>query len=63
MSRHCLTSTSLVSMQIAVLKANGDLDKRFNRRRDDMTRYVEASVQFKMLGKKIGGEAAKSSTR
>ena len=50
-------------MQIAVLKANGDLDKRFNRRRDDMTRYVEASVQFKMLGKKIGGESAKASTR
>ncbi|KAK9822284.1 hypothetical protein WJX74_002629 [Apatococcus lobatus] len=49
--------------EIAVLRANGDLDKRFNRRRDDMTRYVEASVQFKMLGKKIGGESAKSTAR
>jgi hypothetical protein len=49
-----MTSTRCV-VQIAHMKACGQLDKTHNRRRDDFSAYVEASVRFTLLMK--GGAA------
>ncbi len=39
--------------EVEFLKSQGDLDKRFNRRRDEFVQYVEASARMHHLTKGV----------
>ena len=41
--------------QVELMKQQGFLDKKFNRRRDEFVMYVEASAKMHLLIKNAGG--------
>ncbi len=52
------TCNLVYALQIDFMKRQGLLDKKFNRRRDEQSMYMEESCKFKHLTKRAGATAA-----
>lgn len=56
--RLALPRSCSCSVQIELMKAQGHLDKTFNRRRDEFVHYVEASAKMRNLLKGSAKQSA-----